>query len=111
MSWCNLHTILRLPTGIFYAQGVKTNVLFFTRSSEEAPSKDATRVVWVYDARSGAPSYGKTNPFKADDLADFARAFGNDPRAHPVETQIKKQGPRVFSGLLRYGVRAAMYAR
>ncbi|MBN8969349.1 MAG: N-6 DNA methylase [Rhizobiales bacterium] len=78
MNWCNLHTILRLPTGIFYAQGVKTNVLFFTRSDEEAPTKDATREVWIYDARSGAPPYGKTNPFKESDLEDFAKAFGKD---------------------------------
>jgi type I restriction enzyme M protein len=79
MSWCNLHTILRLPIGIFYAQGVKTNVLFFTRAKEEAPREDATREVWFYDARSGAPSYGKTNPFKAADLDDFVAAFGSDP--------------------------------
>ncbi|TPG13541.1 N-6 DNA methylase [Sphingomonas oligophenolica] len=79
MSWCNLHTILRLPTGIFYAQGVKTNVLFFTRADDEAPTQDATLEVWIYDARSGAPSYGKTNPFKAADLADFVAAFGDDP--------------------------------
>lgn len=79
MSWCNLHTILRLPVGIFYAQGVKTNVLFFTRADEEAPANDATEAVWIYDARSGAPSYGKTNPFNASDLADFATAFGDDP--------------------------------
>lgn len=79
MNWCDLHTILRLPTGIFYAQGVKTNVLFFTRASEEAPAKDATRAVWIYDARSGAPSYGKTNPFRVSDLDDFVAAFGDDP--------------------------------
>jgi len=79
MSWCNLHTILRLPVGLFYAQGVKTNVLFFTRSIEEAPAEDATEVVWIYDARSGAPSYGKTNPFRVSDLTDFAAAFGADP--------------------------------
>ena len=79
MSWCNLHTILRLPLGLFYAQGVKTNVLFFTRATEEAPSTDSTEGVWVYDARSGAPPYGKTNPFKAADLADFASVFGDDP--------------------------------
>lgn len=78
MSWCNLHTILRLPLGLFYAQGVKTNVLFFTRASEEAPPQDATREVWIYDARSGAPSYGKTNPFTAADLEEFVAAFGND---------------------------------
>lgn len=79
MNWCNLHTILRLPIGLFYAQGVKTNVLFFTRSNEEAPLTDATKAVWIYDARSNVPSYGKTNPFKTEDLADFVAAFGDEP--------------------------------
>lgn len=79
MNWCNLHTILRLPMGLFYAQGVKTNVLFFTRAHEEAPAEDPTREVWIYDARSGAPSYGKTNPFKPADLDDFVAAYGDDP--------------------------------
>src|SRR5262249_9682785 len=46
MDKCNLHTILRLPTGIFYAQGVKTNVLFFTRGETD---KENTKEVWVYD--------------------------------------------------------------
>lgn len=79
MNWCNLHTILRLPIGLFYAQGVKTNVLFFTRANEEAPAEDATREVWIYDARSNVPSYGKTNPFKIADLDGFVAAFGQDP--------------------------------
>jgi type I restriction enzyme M protein len=78
MSWCDLHTILRLPTGIFYAQGVKTNVLFFTRADEEAPAKDATKAVWIYDMRSGAPPYGKTNPLRIEDFDGFVRAFGED---------------------------------
>ncbi len=46
MNKCRLHTILRLPTGIFYAPGVKTNVLFFTRGQREVDNTDA---VWVYD--------------------------------------------------------------
>ena len=71
MNWCDLHTILRLPTGIFYAQGVKTNVLFFTRAEEEAPATDATKAVWIYDMRSGAPAYGKTNPLKRVRLRRF----------------------------------------
>jgi type I restriction enzyme M protein len=79
MNWCDLHTILRLPTGIFYAQGVKTNVLFFSRAAEEAPAEDATKAIWVYDMRSGAPAYGKTNPLRRDDFDEFVRAFGNDP--------------------------------
>ncbi len=81
MNWCDLHTILRLPTGIFYAQGVKTNVLFLTRADEEAPAEDATRAVWIYDMRSGAPAYGKTNPLKTADFDGFVEAFGNDPNA------------------------------
>src|SRR5690606_8350906 len=79
MNWCDLHTVLRLPTGIFYAQGVKTNVLFFTRSEDEAPTTDATEAVWVYDMRTGSPAYGKTNPLKRSDFDAFAAAFGDDP--------------------------------
>lgn len=77
MNWCNLHTILRLPTGIFYAQGVKTNVLFFDRATEEAPTEDATEAVWIYDMRTGAPTYGKTKPITEADFADFMEAFGD----------------------------------
>lgn len=77
MNWCNLHTILRLPTGIFYAQGVKTNVLFFERATEEAPTEDATEAVWIYDMRTGAPAYGKTKPIAEADFADFMEVFGD----------------------------------
>ena len=59
MDKCNLHTILRLPTGIFYAQGVKTNVLFFTRGETD---KGNTERVWVYDMRTNMPSFGKRTP-------------------------------------------------
>jgi len=52
MDKCNLHTILRLPTGIFYSQGVKTNVLFFTRGEK---GKENTKEVWVYDMRANMP--------------------------------------------------------
>ena len=78
MNWCDLHTILRLPTGIFYAQGVKTNVIFFTRNADRSES-GGTEAVWVYDMRAGAPSYGKTRPLRAEDFADFEAAFGDDP--------------------------------
>ncbi len=56
MDLCNLHTILRLPTGIFYAQGVKTNVLFFQRGKTD---KASTKAVWVYDMRADAPAFGE----------------------------------------------------
>ena len=76
MELCNLHTILRLPTGIFYAQGVKTNLLFFQRGKTD---KANTKAVWVYDMRADAPAFGKTRPLTVEDFADFEKAYGNDP--------------------------------
>lgn len=72
MDKCNLHTILRLPTGIFYAQGVKTNVLFFTRGTED---KGNTKEVWFYDLRTNMPSFGKTNPLKKSNFDEFVKAY------------------------------------
>lgn len=77
MNQCDLHTVLRLPTGIFYAQGVKTNVMFFTKISEIA--ENATKAVWFYDMRAQMPNFGKTRTLTADDFADFIKAFGDDP--------------------------------
>ena len=78
MDKCNLHTVLRLPTGIFYAQGVKTNVLFFTRGVNE---KDKTKEVWFYDLRTNMPSFGKTNPLKEEHFTDFIAAYTAADRA------------------------------
>ena len=92
MDKCNLHTILRLPTGIFYAQGVKTNVLFFTRGKTD---KGNTKEVWVYDMRANMPQFGKRTPFSRDYFrtpADapastprdkFENVFGDDPQGGP----------------------------
>jgi type I restriction enzyme M protein len=76
MDLCNLHTILRLPTGIFYAQGVNTNVLFFQRGKTD---KANTQAVWVYDMRSNMPAFGKTRPLTVEDFADFEKAYCSDP--------------------------------
>ncbi len=76
MDKCNLHTILRLPTGIFYAQGVKTNVLFFTRGEKD---KDNTKEVWVFDLRANMPQYGKRTQLVREHFAEFEAAFGDDP--------------------------------
>ncbi|MFI3184746.1 MAG: N-6 DNA methylase [Methylococcaceae bacterium] len=76
MNKCNLHTILRLPTGIFYAQGVKTNVLFFTRGKTD---KDNTQEVWIYDLRANMPQYGKRTLLTEQHFAEFETAFGDDP--------------------------------
>ncbi|MGC7406378.1 N-6 DNA methylase [Pandoraea pneumonica] len=75
MELCDLHTILRLPTGIFYAQGVKTNVLFFRRGKSD---KGNTKAVWVYDMRANGPAYGKSRPLSMADFADFEAAYGAD---------------------------------
>jgi type I restriction enzyme M protein len=77
MDKCNLHTILRLPTGIFYAQGVKTNVLFFTKVSDKASG--STKNVWVYDMRANMPKFGKRTPLTRAHFAEFEAAFGEDP--------------------------------
>ncbi|WP_433924456.1 N-6 DNA methylase [Vreelandella sp. 21] len=81
MDKCNLHTILRLPTGIFYAQGVKTNVLFFTKSStaDKYQEERCTENVWVYDLRTNMPSFGKRTPFGETHLKPFEAVYGESP--------------------------------
>lgn len=91
MDKCNLHTILRLPTGIFYAQGVKTNVLFFTKgsASDKYQQENCTQNVWVYDLRTNMPSFGKRTPFGNAALgfvdSDGADSHGSDPHLGPFE--------------------------
>ena len=77
MDLCDLHTILRLPTGIFYAQGVKTNVIFFTKRSEDRVA--ATDAVWFYDLRAQMPNFGKSRILTMDDFAPFIAAYGDNP--------------------------------
>lgn len=83
MDKCNLHTILRLPTGIFYAQGVKTNVLFFTRGKVD---KGNTKEVWIYDLRSDMPSFGKTNPLKPEYFDEFISCYADGDLRKRQET-------------------------
>jgi type I restriction enzyme M protein len=80
MDKCNLHTILRLPTGIFYAAGVKTNVLFFQKGTPENLNKDTdcTTDTWVYDLRTNMQTFGKRSPFTEKYLESFVDAFGDD---------------------------------
>ncbi|VEF25180.1 Type I restriction enzyme EcoKI M protein [Shewanella baltica] len=87
MDKCNLHTILRLPTGIFYAQGVKTNVLFFTKGSatDKYQQENCTQSVWVYDLRTNMPSFGKRTPFGNAALGFAADTFATDPHLGPFE--------------------------
>ena len=106
MDKCNLHTVLRLPTGIFYAQGVKTNVLFFTRGRTD---KGNTKEVWFYDLRTNMPSFGKTTPLKPEHFDDFVAAYtAEDRRAVSDERwsvftreQIEAKGNSLDLGLIR----------
>jgi len=69
----DVHTLLRLPTGLFYAQGVKANVLFFDR---KPPREEPwTSKLWVYDLRTNLHFTLKTNPLKRADLDDFVACY------------------------------------
>jgi len=89
MHKCNLHTILRLPTGIFYSPGVKTNVLFFQRGTT---AKDNTQAVWVYDLRTNMPSFGKRTPLTFEHFKDFIAAYGTDPNGGSPRTDQGEEG-------------------
>jgi type I restriction enzyme M protein len=70
---CDVHTLLRLPTGLFYAQGVKANVLFFDKKpASEAPW---TKKLWIYDVRTNKHFTLKTNPLKREDLEEFVTLY------------------------------------
>src|SRR5262249_27173140 len=86
---CNLHTVVRLPTGIFYAQGVKTNLLFFQRGDTD---KANTKAVWVYDMRADAPAFGKTRPLTVQDFAEFEKAYGDDPNGRSEREDQGEEG-------------------
>ena len=106
MNKCNLHTVLRLPTGIFYAQGVKTNVLFFTRGKTD---EDNTKEVWFYDLRTNMQSFGKTNQLKKEHFADFIKAYKSEDRSSIKDErwncftheQIAQKGNSLDLGLIR----------
>jgi type I restriction enzyme M protein len=92
---CNLHTILRLPTGIFSAQGVKTNVVFLQRGHSD---RGNTAGVWFYDMRSNMRSFGKNNPLRLTDFAEFEAAYGSDPNGNSPRTDQGESGRfRYFS--------------
>jgi type I restriction enzyme M protein len=106
MDKCNLHTILRLPTGIFYAQGVKTNVLFFTRGHSD---KGNTKAVWIYDLRANMPQYGKRTVLTREHFADFEAAYGCDPLVGPAALAQRQDTGEL--GRFRQYTRAAIAER
>lgn len=85
---CDVHTLLRLPTGLFYAQGVKANVLFFDRKA--ASEKPWTKKLWIYDLRTNIHFTLKTNPLKREDLDDFVKCYNPKNRHNRKPTWSDK---------------------
>jgi len=86
---CNVHTLLRLPTGIFYAQGVKANVIFF--ENRPASTTPQTRELWVYDLRTNQRFTLKTRPLKRSDMEPFVAAYCPGERNKRVEAENFKR--------------------
>lgn len=100
MQNCNLHTIIRLPNGTFQSAGVKTNVLFF---SKEAGT--STRGVWVYDLRTGMPTFRRGDQLTSKHFEGFQECYGDDPGGKSTRKDL---GP---SGRFRYFSRDEIQAR
>jgi type I restriction enzyme M protein len=82
---CDVHTLLRLPTGIFYAQGVKANVLFFDR--KPAREEPWTETLWIYDLRTNQHFTLKNSPLKRSDLDDFVVCYNAANRHNRQPTE------------------------
>ena len=85
---CDVHTLLRLPTGLFYAQGVKANVLFFDK--RPGAEKPWTEKLWVYDLRTNKHFTLKTNPLKRSDLDEFVECYNPKNRRERKPTWSEK---------------------
>ncbi|RCR66378.1 class I SAM-dependent DNA methyltransferase [Larkinella punicea] len=99
MDKCNLHTILRLPTGIFYAQGVKTCVIFFTKGHTDQGN---TKEVWVYDLRANMPQYGKRTLLTRNHFSEFETAFGDDPLGRPEALSRRRDDTGITNRFRRF---------
>lgn len=86
LETCDVHTLLRLPTGIFYAQGVKANVLFFDARPKDG--KVQTQGVWIYDLRTNKHFTLKTRPLRREDLQEFIEAY------NPANRHKRKESER-----------------
>lgn len=89
ISDTNLHTILRLPTGIFYAQGVKSNVLFFDTNTESDEVK--TKEIWYYDYRTNINHTPKKNPLRYKNLQEFIELYNSIDLSKRKETWSKEK--------------------
>jgi type I restriction-modification system DNA methylase subunit len=95
LKQADVHTLLRLPTGIFYAQGVKANVLFFDR--KPAAEKPWTEKLWIYDLRTNKHFTLKENPLKREDLDDFVACY--NPKNRHERTESERFKSFTYEGL------------
>lgn len=86
---CEVHTLLRLPTGLFYAQGVKANVIFFDK--KPASETPWTKKLWIYDFRTNIDFTLKTNPLKREDLDEFVKCYNPENRYNRKPTWSEKK--------------------
>ena len=91
MHECDVHTLLRLPTGLFYAQGVKANVIFFDK--KPASETPWTKKLWIYDLRTNKHFTLKTNPLKREDLDDFVALYNPANRHQRQATWFDEAAP------------------
>ena len=94
---CDVHTLLRLPTGVFYAQGVKANVLFFDR--KPGSEKPWTEKLWIYDLRTNMHFTLKEHPLRYEDLKDFIACYNPQNRRDRQET--KRFKPFTYDELMQ----------
>jgi len=88
---CDVHTLLRLPTGLFYAQGVKANVLFFDK--KPASETPWTKKLWIYDLRTNMHFTLKTSSLQRSDLDEFVKSYNPEDRHHRKATWKEKASP------------------
>ncbi len=89
----DFHTLMRLPTGIFYKQGVKANVLFFDKHPPRADGKPNSKDLWIYDYRTNIHHTLKKNPLQASDLDDFINSYSASNRSKRKESDRFKRFP------------------
>ena len=98
LAECDVHTLFRLPTGIFYAQGVKANVLFFDR--KPASKTPWTKKLWIYDLRTNKHFTLKTNQLKYEDLQDFIKCYNPENRHERKEDDNERFKAYIYQDLI-----------
>lgn len=100
LNTCDVHTLLRLPTGIFKGTNSKANILFFTKSAPRPTGEPASSTLWVYDARTENHRADTVNPLTEDDLSDFLSAYRPDDPTHLGRTPSRRFKPYAVPELL-----------